>query len=50
MLLHNQVTPVVVFDGDRLPMKKGEEEKRHKYVPIHSDLKIDSRLLTFQNV
>jgi len=30
MLQHNNIIPVVVFDGDRLPMKRGEEEKRQR--------------------
>ncbi|RLN61900.1 hypothetical protein BBJ28_00021087, partial [Nothophytophthora sp. Chile5] len=30
-LLHNGVTPYVVFDGGPLPMKKGTEEERRKY-------------------
>jgi hypothetical protein len=29
-LLHNGVTPYVVFDGGPLPMKKGTEEERRK--------------------
>jgi hypothetical protein len=31
-LQHNQITPYVVFDGGPLPMKKGTEEERRKYV------------------
>lgn len=32
-LQHYQITPYVVFDGGPLPMKKGTEEERRKYVP-----------------
>jgi hypothetical protein len=27
------ITPVLVFDGGALPSKKGQEEKRRKYLP-----------------
>ena len=28
LLLRNQITPIFVFDGDKLPMKNNEEDKR----------------------
>lgn len=31
MLQHSGVTPVVVFDGGRLPMKAAEEGTRHRF-------------------
>lgn len=34
-LQQNQITPYVVFDGGPLPMKKGTEEERRKYVRRH---------------
>lgn len=34
MLLHNGITPYVVFDGGPLPMKKGTETERRAYVPL----------------
>ena len=34
LLLHHGVTPIVVFDGDKLPAKEGTEATRHKYVEI----------------
>jgi len=30
MLLHNDLTPFVVFDGAPLPAKKGQEEKKER--------------------
>jgi hypothetical protein len=30
MLLKYKIIPVIVFDGDRLPMKKNEEDDREK--------------------
>ena len=30
-LLHFEITPVIVFDGDKLPMKKIEEEERQRH-------------------
>uniref|UniRef100_A0A7S0BSH1 XPG N-terminal domain-containing protein n=1 Tax=Rhodosorus marinus TaxID=101924 RepID=A0A7S0BSH1_9RHOD len=32
MLLHYGIVPVVVFDGDRLPMKSNEESERKRFV------------------
>lgn len=29
-LIQNGIIPVIIFDGDKLPMKKGEEEEREK--------------------
>jgi hypothetical protein len=29
-LIQNQISPVIVFDGDKLPMKKIEEDERKK--------------------
>lgn len=31
-LLDHGVIPILVFDGDRLPAKKGTEHERQKYV------------------
>ena len=28
LLLKNQITPIIIFDGDKLPMKNTEEDKR----------------------
>ncbi|KAG1707291.1 hypothetical protein DVH05_026485 [Phytophthora capsici] len=39
-LLHNGVTPYVVFDGGPLPMKKGTEEERRKARQKNRDLGI----------
>ncbi len=30
-LLHFEITPIIVFDGDKLPMKKIEEEERQRH-------------------
>ena len=30
MLIHHGVTPIVVFDGGRLPMKADEEDSRRR--------------------
>jgi exonuclease 1 len=38
-LLEHGVTPFVVFDGGPLPMKKGTEEERRKYVPGVSSIR-----------
>lgn len=32
------VTPVIVFDGGRLPMKEGEEESRSRYEAVSAIL------------
>jgi hypothetical protein len=33
-LINNNITPVIIFDGDKLPMKKEEESEREKYFII----------------
>ena len=33
LLTHNGITPLIVFDGNRLPAKSLQEEERHKYGP-----------------
>ena len=30
LLTHNGITPLIVFDGNRLPAKSLQEEERHK--------------------
>lgn len=30
MLVYNKITPIIVFDGDKLPMKKEEENDRER--------------------
>jgi 5'-3' exonuclease len=29
-MIQNQITPIIIFDGDKLPMKKEEESDREK--------------------
>lgn len=32
MLIRNGIIPVMIFDGDKLPMKKEEEADRERYI------------------
>ena len=36
LLIHSGVKPLIVFDGDRLPAKSGQEESRHQFCFLFS--------------
>ena len=46
-LLKYNITPIIVFDGDKLPMKKIEEEEREKH---RNEVTIQSRTLLNQGL